>query len=213
MIIQKYNTTLSSIKMPEYGRNVEDMIKYCASIPDRDKRTHYARGIVQCMARVKNIEKPTEDMVRVFWDHVALMSNFELDIDYPYEIIKKDSIESKPTTLLPRMSHIKFRQYGLVVERLIKEACAMEDEVKRLRLFELCANHMKLQFHLANPSADEDDNKIIHDLVEYVGPQYANECYNVYLYSLTELKENNQYDPSTMNVTPSKKKKKKKKKK
>ena len=213
MNIQKYNTTLSNIKMPEYGRNVEDMVKYCASIPDRDKRTHFARAIVQCMARVKNIEKPTEDMVRVFWDHVALLSNFELDIDYPYEIIKKDSIDSKPTQLTPHLSRIRYRQYGLVVEQLINEACAIEEEEKRLRLLELCANHMKLQFHLANPSADEDDNKIIHDLVEYVGPDHAEECYKVFLYSLAELKENNQYDPSSVNAASDKKKKKKKKKK
>lgn len=211
--MQKYNTTLRKITMPEYGRNVEDMIRYCTTIPDRDKRTRFAYGIVQFMARVKNEDHPSEETIRVYWDHIALLSNFELDIDYPYEIIKKENIDTKPEPLVVHKPNIRYRQYGIVVEQMIKKACSLDDEVKRLRLLELCANHMKLQFYLANPTADEDDNKIIHDLVDYVGPQYADDCYKVYLYSIDELKENEQYDPASVVAATSKKKKKKKKKK
>lgn len=211
--MQKYNTTLSKITLPEYGRNIENLIKYCMTIPDRVRRTRFAYGIVDFMARVKNVDKPNEEMKRVFWDHLALLSNFELDIDYPFDIIKKENLEKKPEPLKAILPKIKYRQYGLVVEQMINEACAMDDEVKRLRLLELCANHMKLQFHLANPAADEDDNKIIHDLVDYVGPSLSEECYKVYLYSIEELKANQQYDAASLVAAPAKKKKKKKKKK
>ena len=30
------------------------------------------------------------------WDHLAIMSGFELDIDYPYEIIRKDNLVTRP---------------------------------------------------------------------------------------------------------------------
>lgn len=211
--MQNYNTSLPKISMPEYGRNVETMIKYCMTIPDRAKRNRFAYAIVHFMARVKNVDEPNDQQMRVFWDHLALLSNYELDIDYPVEIIKKDALSEKSETIEVHVPQIRFRQYGLIVENLINQALAIEDADKRLRLLELCANHMKLQFHLLNKEADEDDNKIIHDLVDYVGPKFADECYKVYLYSLNDLKENDQYDPSKLVVTPAKKKKKKKKKK
>lgn len=211
--MQKYNTSLKKIQLPEYGRNIENLITYCKSIPDKEKRTKFAYGIVEFMARVKNDDAPTEDTKRVYWDHLALLANFELDIDYPFEVIQKEKLDTKPEPLKMESPRIRFRQYGLVVENMIKEACEMEDAERRLRLLELCANHMKLQFHLANSSADEDDAKVIHDLVDYVGPNFAEECYKVYLYSLEELKVNDQYDPTKVVATPAKKKKKKKKKK
>lgn len=211
--MQKYNTSLSKIQLPEYGRNIENLIKYCKTIPDRDRRTRFAYGIVNYMARVKNDDNPSDSMLQVYWDHLALLSNFELDIDFPYEIIKKENLDTKPEPLKVDSPRIKYRQYGIVVERMIKEALAIEDADKRVRLLELCANHMKLQFHLANKEADEDDNKIIHDLIDYVGPEFSEDCYKVYLYSIEELKENQQYDPSKISAAPAKKKKKKKKKK
>lgn len=211
--MQKYNTTLSKIKLPEYGRNLENLVKYCMTIPDRNKRTRFAYGIVQFMSRVSNVDKPTENQMQVFWDHLALLSNFELDIDYPYEIIKKENLDEKPEPINFNLPQIRYRQYGLVVENMLKEAVLIEDEARRLRLLELCANQMKLQFHLANPNADEDDNKIIHDLAEYVGPKFADECYKVFLYSIKELKVNNQYDKSATTPAPPKKKRRKKKKK
>lgn len=208
-----YNTTLSDIKLPEYGRNIQSLIDYCKTIPDPDKRTRYAYGIIDFMARVVNMDKPTEDQQKILWDHLALLSNFELDIEYPFEILKKENLVSKPEPIALSVPNIRFRMYGKIVESLIQKALDMEEPEKRLRLLELCANHMKLQFHLANPAADEDDNKIIHDLVDYVGPKYAEECYKVYLYTLAELKENEQYTGTNATPAPAKKKKKKKKKK
>lgn len=89
----------------------------------------------------------------------------------------------------------------------------MTDPDQRTRLFELCANHMKLHFHVTHPTADEDDDKIIHDLIDYTRGQYQDDIMKVYLYSIDELKKNTQFDPAALVVTPAKKKKKKKKKK
>ena len=37
-----------------------------------------------------------EDFRHKLWDHLAIMSDFKLDIDYPVEIVKKESLEVKP---------------------------------------------------------------------------------------------------------------------
>ncbi|MDE6556661.1 MAG: DUF4290 domain-containing protein, partial [Duncaniella sp.] len=34
-----YNTYNPPLPMPQYGRNIQDMVNYCMSIPDRDERT------------------------------------------------------------------------------------------------------------------------------------------------------------------------------
>ncbi|MBQ1710518.1 MAG: DUF4290 domain-containing protein, partial [Treponema sp.] len=40
---------MPKVKLPEYGRNLQELVEYCKTIPDRDKRTRYAYGIVSIM--------------------------------------------------------------------------------------------------------------------------------------------------------------------
>ena len=35
--------------------------------------------------------RDVDDFKHILWDHLAIMSDFKLDIDYPYEIVKKKS--------------------------------------------------------------------------------------------------------------------------
>jgi len=211
--MQQYNTQMPKVKLPEYGRNLQELVNYCKTIPDREKRTRYAYGIVSIMGDLYPEADKVENLKQILWDHLALISNYELDIDYPVEIIPKNKLDDSPEILHnPQQQHIRWRMYGKTVEDMIEKACAMEDQEQRIRLFELCANHMKLHFHITHPTADEDDDKIIHDLLDYAGEKYKDDIYKVFLYSVKELQENTQYDPATLVVTPTKKKKKKKKK-
>ena len=211
--MQQYNTQLPKVKLPEYGRNLQELVEYCKTIPERDKRTRYAYGIVSIMGDLYPDADKVDNLKQILWDHLALISNYELDIDYPVEIIPKDSLNEHPEILEnPQQQNIALRMYGKVVEDMIRKACQIEDQEQRIRLFERCANHMKLHFHITHPSADEDDEKILHDLVNYAGQEFEEDIYKVFLFSDQELQENTQYDPANLIVTPAKKKKKKKKK-
>lgn len=204
---------MPKVKLPEYGRNLQELVDYCKTIPDREKRTRYAYGIVSIMGDLFPEAEKVENLKQILWDHLALISNYELDIDYPVEVIPKSKLEDSPEILKnPQQQHIRWRMYGKTIERMIEKACAMEDQGQRIRLFELCANHMKLHFHITHPTADEDDDKIIHDLIDYTHERFKEDIYKVFLYSVKELQENTQYDPANLVVTPTKKKKKKKKK-
>ena len=44
-----YNTERKSLKLPEYGRNVQKMVEYLRTIEDRDKRNEQARAVVKVM--------------------------------------------------------------------------------------------------------------------------------------------------------------------
>ena len=210
--MQSYNTQLSAIKLPEYGRNLQQLIEYCKSIPDRQKRTRYAYGIIDIMANLcPDTVAASDDSRQILWDHLAIISNHELDIDYPCPILSKEKLDDRPEPLAnPQQPHILWRMYGKVVEDMILQATQLTDSDQRIRLFERCANHMKLHFHKTHPNADEDDNKIIQDLIEYTHGQFQDEIYKVFLYSTKELQQNTQYDPASLEVSTKKKKKKKK---
>lgn len=210
--MQSYNTQLSAIKLPEYGRNLQQLIEYCKSIPDRQKRTRYAYGIIDIMANLcPDTVAASDDSRQILWDHLAIISNHELDIDYPCPILSKEKLDDRPEPLAnPQQPHILWRMYGKVVEDMILQATQLTDSEQRIRLFERCANHMKLHFHKTHPNADEDDNKIIQDLIEYTHGQFQDEIYKVFLYSTKELQQNTQYDPASLEVSTKKKKKKKK---
>ena len=211
--MQKYNTQLPGIKLPEYGRNIQQLVSYCLTIPDRAKRTRYAYGIVEIMADIYPDADKVENLRQILWDHLALLSDYKLDIDYPVQVIPQASLVERPQTLPNPQSHqqIRWMMYGKVVEDMVAKACSIDDREQRIRLLELCANHMKLHFHNTHPNADEDDDKIIQDLVRYTGEAMREDVYQVFLYSVKELRENTQYDPNNLVVSTKKKKKKKKK--
>ncbi|MBR0036360.1 MAG: DUF4290 domain-containing protein [Bacteroidales bacterium] len=209
--MQQYNTQLPKIALPEYGRNVQKLIQYCKTIPDRTKRTKYAYTIVDIMADIYPEVGQVENGKRILWDHLALISNFELDIDYPYPILPKEELQSAPSPLKKAQTDIQYRMYGKVIEGMVEKARTLTDPAERIRLFELCANHMKRNFHLVNKDADEDNEKIISDLIGYAGPEFKDEIMQVYLYSTAELQKNDQFDPASLVVSTKKKKKKKKK--
>ena len=41
-----YNTQRERIKLNEYGREIQQMVDYCVSIPDREERQVCAEGIL-----------------------------------------------------------------------------------------------------------------------------------------------------------------------
>lgn len=208
--MQKYNTQLQQIKLPEYGRNIQQLIQYCKTIPDREKRTRYAYSIVEIMSDIYPDIKNVEDGKRILWDHIAVISDFELDIDYPYPVIRKQDLQSKPNTIRQNPVRIKYKMYGSTVEQMLKQTDTLKTAEERKRLFEMCANHMKRNFHNVNTNADEDNAKIINDLIAYAGQQYAKEIKSIHLMDITKLQKNSQYDPAKLAVVVKKKKKKKK---
>ena len=62
------------------------------------------------------------DFKHKLWDHLAIMADFKLDIDYPYEVIRKDNLITKPETVPYPSTKIRYRHYGRTLEVLIKKA-------------------------------------------------------------------------------------------
>ena len=97
----KYNTQEKRLALPEYGRNIQNMVDYCVTIEDREERKRCANSIINVMGNMFPHLRDVNDFKHILWDHLAIMSDFKLDIDYPYEIVRrKNFIPVRPGFLI-----------------------------------------------------------------------------------------------------------------
>lgn len=159
----KYNTQEKRLPLPEYGRSVQNMVDYAVTIKDRSERQRCANTIITIMGNMFTHLRDVPDFKHKLWDHLAIMSDFKLDIDYPYEIVRKESLSSKPERLTYNLNRIHFRHYGRNLEAIIRKAADMPEGDERDALINLLANNMKKNYYAWNKD-NTDEDKIIEDL-------------------------------------------------
>lgn len=158
-----YNTNLKKLILPEYGRIIQEMVDHCLTIEDKEQRNLCAQTIVKAMGNLFPSLKDGDENRRKLWDHLAIMADFKLDIDYPYEIVKKDSLDSKPEKIAYNATISDNRHYGRHLIAMIQRAAEMEPSEEREALVLLLANQMK-KVMLASGNDGVDDNRIFKDL-------------------------------------------------
>ena len=159
----QYNTQEKRLALPEYGRNIQNMVNYCVSLPDREERTLCANAIVNIMGNMFPHLRDVNDFKHILWDHLAIMSDFALDIDYPYEVLKREDLYIKPNKLPYSQGKITYKHYGKNLESMIKKAIQYEEGEQKEYLISLLANHMKKSFMVWNKE-NVEDRKIFKDL-------------------------------------------------
>lgn len=161
-----YNTQQEKILLPEYGRNIQRMVEHCLTIEDRDERTRCAASIVSAMGNLFPQLRDNPEYKHKLWDHLAIMSDFRLDIDFPYDVVLPDSLDSKPEPILYPQQPIRWRHYGACVEHMINRAVDMPESPEREALILMLAEHMKKVMLAVNPEG-VDDERIFKDLAVY----------------------------------------------
>lgn len=160
-----YNSDRSKLPLPEYGRNLQNMVNHIMTIEDRDERNRAARTIIDIMGTMYPYLRDINDFKHKLWDHLAIMSNFTLDIDYPYTPPAPEFFNSPPERIPYSNNKIKYRHYGKTIEILLEKAAVYEDEKDRELLIKLIANHMKKSYIMWNKDSVTDD-KILMDIEE-----------------------------------------------
>ena len=156
-----YNTQREKLILPEYGRNIQNLVKVLKTIEDRDKRNKMAKYIIYLMGNITN--KTHTNQRHKLWFHLAMMADFELDIDYPYDLPSPEELNKKPPKLPYYKNNIKYRYYGKNIEVLLNTIAEMEDEKYKRFLTEITANHMKKLYATWN-KAQINDNVILEDI-------------------------------------------------
>lgn len=164
-----YNTSMPPLVLHEYGRHIQDMVDYCVGIPDREERTQCAYAIADVMANLfPDLVGDKSDDGHKIWDHINIMSDFKLDIDFPCEVITREELMPRPERLPYQKAPIRRRLYGRNMEAVIKAVAAMENGPEKDALVSRVAHHMKKLMSLQNKDG-VDNALVLRDLCDYSG--------------------------------------------
>jgi hypothetical protein len=163
-----YNTSRNKLILPEYGRNIQKMVEHILTIPDREERNRLAQAVIIIMGNMNPHLRDINDFKHKLWDHLAIMANFQLDIDFPYDIPQPEEFNEKPRRVSYNTNEIHYRHYGRIVESLITEAVKLPEGEDKDTLTKLIANHMKKSYLAWNRDSVTDEI-IFNDLFELSG--------------------------------------------
>lgn len=154
--------------LPEYGRNVQNMIAHAMELTDREERNKAARAIIEVMGQLNPHLRDVDDFRHKLWTHLFVMSDFQLDVDSPYDMPSREVLNEKPELMEYPKSKIRFGHYGKYTENILKEIVKEEDEKAQTYMKNTMANFMKKQFLAYNNDAVEN-NVIAQQLSELSG--------------------------------------------
>jgi len=167
----KYNTEREQIVISEYGRNIQEMIRHLMAIEDRRQRTEAAYFIVGVMAQM-HPQKESNDFMHKLWDHLYIISDYQLDVDGPYEPPTPEMQKKKPEHVGYQKNNIRYGHYGQYIYDVVKKVKEMEDGPKKQAILVNIANQMKRDY--LNWNRDTvNDLLILDDLYKISGEEIA----------------------------------------
>lgn len=141
--------------LPEYGRNVQNMIMHAMEIEDREERNRAAKAIIEVMGQLNPHLRDVDDFRHKLWTHLFIMSDFQLDVDSPYELPNKEVLEERPDIMEYPKSKIRFGHYGQYTQKILETASELSEEEKEY-LKSKMGNFMKKQFLVHNNNTVEN---------------------------------------------------------
>tara|TARA_B100002052_G_scaffold8203_1_gene6970 strand:+ start:25 stop:660 length:636 start_codon:yes stop_codon:yes gene_type:complete len=157
-----YNTQKKKLIIPEYGRHIHQMIDQAVSLKDREKRNEMAKAIIGVMGNLNPHLRDVPDFQHKLWAQLFIMSDFQLDVESPYEKPSKDTYEKrKPNKLDYPQNYPKYRFYGNNIKLMIDFAITWDNTDLKGKLILTIANHMKKCF--LNWNKDTVEDKVILD--------------------------------------------------
>lgn len=153
----EYNTSRETMAIPEYGRNVQKMVEYAVSIEDQEVRLEMAKLIVEIMANMNPHIKATNDFEHRLWDHMYIISDFKLEVNGPYPPPDKKNVYRRPERLPYSEDHIRFKHYGLNLEKIVRNVIQMDDPAEREAATKMIANYMKRSYLTWNRESVSDE--------------------------------------------------------
>jgi len=161
-----YNTTRSDLILAEYGRNVQNMVKYIIDLPTKEERNKYAQAVIDLMGFLNPHLRDVADFKHKLWDHLHIISDFKIDVDSPYPKPSPEAASIKPEHIGYPQQKITYKHYGKTVEKLIERAMEEEHPERKAAMVQGIANFMKMAYVQWNKDnvADETILKNLHEL-------------------------------------------------
>jgi hypothetical protein len=160
-----YNSTRSKLLLTEYGRNVQNMVKYIVNLPTKEERNRYANVVIDLMGFLNPHLRDVADFKHKLWDHLHIISDYKIDVDSPYPLPSPEAIHIKPEPLGYPNQRIKYKHYGKTIELMIAKAKAIDEPARKQHMVQAIANFMKMAYVQWNKDSVTDES-ILSDLRE-----------------------------------------------
>lgn len=156
---KNYNYTRRKLYLPEYGRHIQEMIDSLSQIEDRRERNRQARAVIAVMGNLFPLLRDTADYTHKLWDHLFIMSDFQLDVDSPYPRPTRQDLTVKPRQMAYTQSRIAHKHYGKYVERMIASLSEVREPRDVARTVDNLARYMRAKSYEYNQ--EHPNNEVI----------------------------------------------------
>ena len=164
----EYNSQLETIAIREYGRNVQRMVNHLSTIEDKEERNRAAVQVIKVMNQVNPDTTKASDYEHKLWDHLHMMSGYQLDVDSPYEKPKPEELLKRPDLPMYNTHRFTYRHYGTIIDQMISTACEEESDETRQKMANYIAAYMKMAYRTWNDEKVADE-VILENLRELSG--------------------------------------------
>jgi hypothetical protein len=158
-----YNTQRPSLLYAEYGRNIQNMVRFIKTLETKENRNIHAQAVIDLMGFLNPHLRDVADFKHKLWDHLFIIADFDLDVDSPYPIPSRETFETKPQRVPYPTNRIKYKHYGKTNELLIEKAKTLTNPAEQEQMTASIANFMKMAYVTWNKDSVADET-IIKDL-------------------------------------------------
>ncbi len=160
-----YVTAQVHLIMPEYGRNVQQLVEHAKTIEDNDKRQAFVQEIFEVILKLNPHIRTTDDYVAKLWKHILYIGKFELNVSPPAGIVipKTQPGGVRNSRLAYPSTNNRMRHYGAHIQKLIAKALETEEGPIRDGMVDCIGSFMKLAYrqwnreHMVNEGVVKDD--------------------------------------------------------
>lgn len=143
--------------MPEYGRIIQQLVERCKELATKEERNEMAVAIVDFMGQRNPQLRDEENYKHKLWDHLFILSNYDLDVDSPYPFPTVEELNEKPKKMEYPKLQGDFKFYGKSILQLIEKAIELEAGDEKDALIQVIANNMKKSYNVYNKEHVQDD--------------------------------------------------------
>jgi hypothetical protein len=161
----QYNTGLEELIMPEYGRNVQQLVRHAQTIKDHQYRQAFCEHIVDLIQQLYPQSKNIDDYREKLWKHLFHIAKYNLEAYTPSgEVPRPEDARKRPERVPYPLQDTRFRHYGNNVQVLIRRALDMEPGQIKDGFVQAIGAYMKLAYKTWNKEHYISDEIIKNDL-------------------------------------------------
>ena len=120
-----YNSQLPQIVLKEYGRNIQKIAEFIATLPSEEERLSKSKVLIKLMKQLNPKLKDSPDIETKLWHHLHLVAHNNLNIgNSANETVYQTE---KPETVPYFSGSVKSKHFGVNIQRVAEATCKIED--------------------------------------------------------------------------------------